>query len=365
MVALVRAAAPAAVDFGSVPVVTAPASQTLTYSFTGLSAQPSFSLAWHRDFQATSTTCTVAATTSCSISITFNPVRPGLRQDALTVKSQSGNVLATTALKGMGTAPLLALYPGIITTLAGDAANGYLDSANPLTAQFWNPQALALDGSGSIVYVADAINGAIRQIDLVTGAVSTVAGTGNNGYSGDGGPATSALLNTPTGVAVDGAGDLYIADEGNNVIRRVDAITQVITTVAGGSTTASGADNLGDGGPATSAILYGPQGVAVDSAGNIYIADTYNQLIRMVSATTGVITAVAGGGILAGTDGYGNGSPATSVRLVNPGGVALDSTGNIYIADSGDNMIREVDATSGIVADIAGNGAWATAEIPA
>jgi hypothetical protein len=316
-------------DFGQVPLSSTPVSQTLTYSLTGLAVAPAFSLAWSRDFQAATPSCTVAATTSCSIVITFKPLRPGLRQDILLVKNPSGSVLTSTPLRGIGTSPLIALYPGVIDTLAGNGVAGYLNSPNQGLAQFWNPQAVAINGGATALYVADTVNGAIRRIDLSSGAVTTVAGTGNSGYSGDGGQAARALLNTPTGVTIDGAGNLFIADQGNNVIRRVDAVTQIITTVAGGSTTPSGNDTIGDGGPATSAILYGPQSVAVDSSGNLYIADAYHQLVRTVNSSTGIISVFAGGGTAAGTDGFGDGEAATSARLGNPSGVALDSAGNL------------------------------------
>ena len=344
-------------DFGQVAVNGGGSSVTLTYSFTGLSAAPSFTLAWYRDFQLGSPSCNVGSTT-CTIVVTFNPLRPGRRQDTLTVRNASGNTLAVTPLEGVGTSPLLALYPGIISTLAGNGTWGYVDSSNPLHAEFRNPQGLALDSSGNAVYVADSINGVIREIVLSTGVVSTVAGNGSNGYTGDGGLATNATLNAPTGVAVDSAGNIYIADQGNNRIRRVDAKTNIINSVAGGGTGVSGTDTYGDGGLATSAILYGPQGVAVDSADNLYIADTYHQLVRGVSAVTGVISIVAGGGSSAGTDGYGNGGPAVGARLGNPVAVALDSDGNLYIADAGNNLIRQVNAATGVITAVAGNGSW-------
>jgi len=346
-------------NFGPLALSATPITQTLTYSFNNLSTVPSFSLTWNRDFQAATPSCTVAATTTnCTIIVTFNPLRPGLRQDAITVKDQAGNLLAATPLTGTGTSSLIALYPGIISTLAGNGTGSYQDSTNPAQVEFWNPESVALDGSAQFLYVADSINGVIRKITLATGATTTVAGNGTDAYSGDNGPAINASLNTPTGIALDATGNLYIADQGNNVVRRVDAVTQIITTIAGGSLTPSGTDSLGDGGPATSAILYGPQSVAVDASGNLYIADAYDQLVRKVNTVTGIITAVAGGGIAPGTDGYGNGQLATNVELVNPSGVALDSAGNLYIADTGNNMIRRVDATTGIVTDVAGTGEW-------
>jgi sugar lactone lactonase YvrE len=342
-------------DFGSV-AVGGSKSATLTYSLTGLSAVPNFSLSWSRDFQLGAPACTVAATTNCSIAIAFSPVRPGVRQDALTITNQSGSVLLSTPLRGVGQSALIALYPGIISTLSGNGTWGYEDSSNPAMAMFRNPQGIALDGSGAVAYVADSVNQRIRKVTLASGAVSTVAGTGSAGFAGDGGPATSASLNTPTGVAVDGAGNLYIADQGNNLIRRVEAATHIIHTVAGGGTVASGSDKLGDGGPATSAILYGPQSVALDPAGNLYIADAFHNLVRMVNAASGTITVVAGGGTSAGTDGFGDGGAATSAMLNNPCGLALDSAGNLYIADTDYNLVRRVDLTTGIITAVAGNG---------
>jgi sugar lactone lactonase YvrE len=354
-IAVVHNLAHAAVqDFGQV-AVGGSQSTALTYSFTGISATPNFSLSWHRDFQAGAPSCTVATTTNCSVTITFSPLRPGLRQDALIIRDRSGNLLANTPLFGVGQSPLVALYPGIISTLAGNGTWGYQDSPNAASAMFRNPQGIALDGSGNVAYVADSVNNVIRKIVLSSGAVSTVVGTGASGLGGDGGLARHALLNTPTGIAIDGAGNLYIADQGNNLILRVNSVTQIISTVAGGGTAASGTDQLGDGGPATSAILYGPQSVTVDSAGNLYIADSFHNLVRTVNAS-GTITVVAGGGTSAGTDGLGDGGAATSAKLSNPTGLALDSAGNLYIADTGYNLIRRVDMTTGVITVVAGNG---------
>ncbi len=152
------------------------------------------------------------------------------------------------------------------------------------------------------------------------------------------------------------AGNLYIADQGNNVIRKVNAATQQITTVAGGGAAASGPDGLGDGGPATNALLNGPTDIAVDGAGNLYIADSYDGAIRMVNAVTGVISIVAGNGNSAGLDGLGDGGPATSARLNNPTGIGLDAQGNLFIADTNDCLVRRVDATTGVITVVAGNG---------
>jgi uncharacterized protein (TIGR03437 family) len=232
---------------------------------------------------------------------------------------------------------------GVITTVAGDGAQGFSGDNGPAaSAQLYGPTGVAVDSAGN-VYIADAENARIREVSK--GVITTVAGNGSFGFSGDNGPATSAQLYGPWGVAVGSAGNLYIADEVNNRIRRVS--NGVITTVAG-----NGAPGFsGDNGPATSAQLYGPCGVAVDAAGNLYIADTYNQRIRKVS--NGVITTVAGNG----TYGFsGDNGPATSAQLKGPWGVALDSAGNLYIADTSSLRIRKV--SNGVIATVAGNGTF-------
>jgi sugar lactone lactonase YvrE len=200
-----------------------------------------------------------------------------------------------------------------------------------------------MDSAGNI-YIADMRNNRIRKV-AASGIITTVAGNGTGGYSGDNGPATSASLSSPLGVALDSSGNIYIADYGNSRIRKVDT-TGTITTVAGNGIQRYSGDN----GPATSASLYGCTGVALDSSGNIYIADNYNNRIRKVN-TVGTIITVAGNG----TPGYsGDNGPATSASLDHPSNIAMDSSGNIYIADSYNNRIRKVD-TSGIITTVAGS----------
>jgi sugar lactone lactonase YvrE len=229
---------------------------------------------------------------------------------------------------------------GTITTIAGNGTDGFSGDGGPASsASFSDPAGIAVDSAGNL-YVADTYNHRIRKVS--GGTITTVAGNGIESFSGDGGPATSASLDRPFGVAVDSAGNLYMADTFNSRIRKVSGGT--ITTVAGGGNGA-----LGDGGPATSASLAWPQGVAVDSSGNLYIADTNYDFIRKVSG--GTITTVAGNNIW----GYsGDGGPATSASLNFPYGVAVDSAGNVYIADWQNNRIRKV--SGGTITTVAGNG---------
>ena len=234
---------------------------------------------------------------------------------------------------------------GVITTVAGNGSPGFGgDNGLATNAQLNDPLGVAVDSAGNL-YIADTNNYRIRKV--TNGVITTVAGNGTPDFSGDNGPATSAQLNSPLGVAVDSAGDLYVADRDNNRIRKIS--NGVISTVAGNGTPGFSGDN----GPATSAQLNDPYGVAVDSTGNLYIADSLNNRIRKVS--NGVITTVAGNG----TQGFsGDNGPATSAQLYGPpSGVAVDSAGNLYIADSNNERIRKV--SNGVITTVAGNGGQA------
>jgi N-acetylneuraminic acid mutarotase len=238
---------------------------------------------------------------------------------------------------------------GIITTVAGNGTEGYSgDGGAATSAELDTPTGVAVDTSGNL-YIVDLNNDLIRKVTASTGIITTVAGNGTLGYSGDGGAATSAELNSPFGVAVDASGNIYIADSGNNNIRKVTASTGIITTVAGNGT----GGYSGDSGVATSAELNSPFGVAVDASSNLYIADSGNNRIRKVAASTGIITTTAGNG----TAGYsGDSGAATSAALYSPFGVAVDASGNIYIADTYNLVIRTVTASTGIITTVAGNG---------
>ena len=234
---------------------------------------------------------------------------------------------------------------GTITTIAGSGRQGYSGDDGPaIHAKLSGPTGVAVDSAGNL-YIADRLNERIRRVDAA-GTITTIAGTGDTGYSGDNGPAIRARLDLPFRVAVDGAGNLYIADRNNHRIRRVDA-AGTITTIAG-----TGDPGFsGDGGPAARAQLDLPYGVAADGAGNLYIADSNHHRVRRVDAA-GTITTVAG----RGERGYsGDGGPAVRGQLNLPFAVAADGAGNLYVADSGNHRIRQVDAT-GTITTIAGTG---------
>lgn len=230
-----------------------------------------------------------------------------------------------------------------VQTVAGTGKIGYTgDGGAAPVATLAGPAAMTADAAGN-VYIAERDNHIIRKIDT-SGNISTFAGTGTEGFGGDGGPATAAFLDSPAGVTVDSAGNVYVADTHNHRIREISA--GVITTIAGNGVQ----DYCGDGGAALAACLHSPRGLAFDAAGNLYIADSENERIRVIAR--GIISTFAGTGVQGM---LGDGGPAIAAQLNTPVGVSIDSSGNLYIADSNSNRIRVV-SPSGIISEFAGTG---------
>jgi hypothetical protein len=271
-------------------------------------------------------------------------------------------VVSTAAL----TLPALAASNNIIVTYAGTGQQGYSgDNGQATAAQLNSPTGVVLDNS-SHIFFSDTGNQRIRKVDKGTGGgaggvITTVAGNGTAGYSGDGGPATAAKVNTPTGIVVTSGGNIYFADTGNNVVREISG--GVITTVAGirystGAQNAGGAmmggnnqdcKDHGDNGPATSAYLCFPTGVAVDSAGNLYIGDTGNNKVRKVTSS-GTITTFAGTGVCGFN---GNTGPAGNAKLCAPTAVATSGSA-VLISDTANSQVRKV--SGGTITAFAGTG---------
>jgi hypothetical protein len=234
-----------------------------------------------------------------------------------------------------------------VYSVAGSQDRGFAGDGGPATAASLNFAQATIEDSAGNIYIADTNNNVVRKVNAGTGIITTVVGTGVAGYSGDNGKAINAQLFWPVGLAVDNAGDLYIAEEGNKVVRKVAAATGNITTFAGSAT----ATTLGDGGPATSAQLTNPSGLALDSIGNLYISDITR--VRKVAAGTGTITTIAGNGT---PDYTGDNGPAINATLKYATGIAVDIAGNLFIADGQNGVIRKVTASTGIITTVAGKG---------
>ncbi len=275
------------------------------------------------------------------------PTAAFLNTPGTTVVDARGNVYVQDS--GNNVVRVIDAVTGRIRVVAGTGVAGYSGDGGPATAaRLSNPIGMAVDRAGNL-YIADTYNDVVRKVEAGTGVITTFAGTGVSGYSGDGGPAAAAQLSGPQALAVDRAGNLLIADSNNSVVRRVDAATGVITTVVG----TGDIGYAGDGGPAADAVLLFPAGVATDPADNVYVSDSYNNVVRKVDAATGVITTIAG----TGRGGYaGDGGPATAALFSAPQEVAADARGNVYIADFLNHAIRKVDAVTGVVTTIAGTG---------
>jgi hypothetical protein len=364
---------------------------------------------------ASGTTCPNVVAGTCTVEVLFQPTTPGRRQGSVVLSDPGGNVLLSVSLDGAGTGAMATFGP-VISTFAGGGAGS--DGGTATNASLGAPMSITVDGFGNH-YIADQKANKVRKV-TPAGIISTFAGTGTAGYSGDGGPATSAELSGPMSVLVDGAGFVYIADTGNNVVRLVDNKGK-ISTYAGeyyapGTTPppvcAAATNSVGDGCPGnqmvmntpvdlvfchaqnlhisdklnnrvrtimrttystitqvgdgvagyngdgelnTSAELNGPTGMAMDAANYIYVADSGNHIIRktlLTGTTPNPIATVAGTPGSAGN--AGDGGPATSALLNNPHGVQVDPAGDIYISDPDSHVIREVNIATGQIATIAG-----------
>ena len=241
----------------------------------------------------------------------------------------------------------------ILTTVAGNGVQGFAGDGGAATAaELDSPAGLALDSAGDL-FIADSHNQRIREVVASTGVIRTIAGSGAAGFSGDGGAAILAQLDLPTALALDSAGNLFVADTRNHRVRRIAAATGVITTIAGNGTESFS----GDGGLATAAAIDSPNGLALDASGNLYIADTHNGRVREVSATTGRIATIAGAGVVGGAvqSFSGDGAAAISAGLALPRGLTMDAAGNLYLADSANQRIRRI-STAGVITTVAGQG---------
>ncbi|MEK7764635.1 MAG: hypothetical protein AAB368_00220, partial [bacterium] len=283
----------------------------------------------------------------------------GFNGDGIAANGASLAYPAGVAVDGQGNAFVADLWnhrirkiaagTGVISTVAGTGAQGLDPDGTPaISSRLNQPWGVAVDGAGN-VFIADQMNQRVCRVDGVTGLLTTVAGTGVPGYNADGIAASTAQLYDPAGVAVDGAGDVFIADLNNHRVRRVDAGTGLISTVAGDGT---GGYN-GDGIAATAAEVNGPTGVAVGAAGDLFVADQSNHRVRRVDAGTGVITTLAG----TGSGGFGgDGGAATAAQLTFPASVAVNGHGDVLIADKGNQRVRRVAAGSGVIETLAGTG---------
>ena len=283
----------------------------------------------------------------CTVNVIFSPIYPGLRLGAVLIKNTDGSLLGSSQVEGVGTGSLAVLDPGRVDTVAGDTEWFYEgDGVLATTASIHEPAGIFVDPAGNI-YLSDTENYRIRRVDAQTQKIETIAGTGNPGYSGDGGLAAQAAISTPAGLAIDGAGNIYFADSGNQIVRRID-VDGTITTVAG---VPQAQGYSGDGGPATTAKLSLPEGVALDGAGDLYIADTGNSVIRRVDAATDTITTVAG---VPGSQGFNGDGSTTTSQLNSPWTVTVGPDNSLYIADTYNNRIRRV--SGGMLSTVAGSG---------
>jgi NHL repeat len=239
---------------------------------------------------------------------------------------------------------------GIVTLVAGTGEPGFSgDGGRASAARLRAPRGVCVAPTGD-VYVADAEAHVVRKISALTGTISTVVGAGRPGAWGDGNLASSAALHTPAGVAISAEGDLFIAERGTHRVRRVLASSGLVVTAAG----LAGPGYAGDNGPASSARFHAPEGVALAPNGDLYVADTGNHVVRRIARSTGIVTTVVGTGAPGDA---GDGGAATGARLRAPRALAFGPAGDLYIADTGNHRVRRVEMESGIITTVAGSGA--------
>jgi streptogramin lyase len=239
---------------------------------------------------------------------------------------------------------------GVISTVAGNGTKGFGGDGGKATDAMLNePYGVELDADGNL-FIVDRLNYCVRKLDAKTGVISTVAGTGGkSGFGGDGGPAGEALLREPNGICLDGQGKLYIADVSDHRVRVVDLKAGTIDTLCG---TGKGA-STGDGGPFKAAALLGPRAVAVDPAGRLYVVERNGHGVRRIDFTKGTIERFAG----TGKRGYtGDGGPAKEATFDGPKEIDIDKDGNVYVVDTENEAIRKIDAKTGVVTTVAGKG---------
>ena len=236
---------------------------------------------------------------------------------------------------------------GVVTTVAGTGEQGYTGDGGPATeATLYEPYSLEVDADGNI-YIVDRLNAAVRRVDGATGVITTVAGTGEPGYSGDGGPGSQAQMREPNDCFLDGRGGLLIADIRDQRLRRLDLASGIIDTFAGNGEKVRG----GDGMPASQASILGARAVCMDGHGNTYIAEREGNGVRMVTAG-GIMSTVAGA---AGERGYtGDGGAALAATWGAPKAIRCDAANNVIVVDTENHAIRRIDANTGIVTTIAG-----------
>jgi hypothetical protein len=314
---------------------------------------------------STCTTGTYATATACVVAFTFTPAYPGRRFGAILVEDSSGNILDRAFVSGLGLGPVLQFQPGITSTIAGSgvtcAGSSCGSGGAASSIKLRDSNSIVLDAAGN-TYIADIGSSVIWKI-TPSGAATIIAGQENSvctsptSACGDNGPATSAQLNSPSKLAIDGAGNLYISDKGDNRIRVVNLNSGVISAFAGtGAVCSTPSGACGDGGAASSAYLTSPDGLDFDAIGNVYIGDTNDYKIRKVNMSNGVISTIAGTGVQCAGGTCGDGGQATVAQLDYPNELHIDAVGNMYIPDSTMNRVRKINMTTGIISNVAGSG---------